>query len=46
MVKADGLASGKGVMIAQTVAEADDAIDVIFGGALGEAGAEIVIEEF
>ena len=46
MVKADGLAAGKGVIIAQTVAEAEDAIDMMLGGGLGEAGAELVIEEF
>lgn len=46
VVKADGLASGKGVIIAETLAEADEAVEAIMGGALGEAGAEIVIEEF
>jgi phosphoribosylamine--glycine ligase len=46
VVKADGLAAGKGVIIAQTVAEAEDAIDMMLGGGLGEASAELVIEEF
>jgi phosphoribosylamine--glycine ligase len=46
VVKADGLAAGKGVVVAQTVAEAEAAIDMMFGGALGEAGGEVVIEEF
>jgi phosphoribosylamine--glycine ligase len=46
VVKADGLAAGKGVIIAQTHAEADAAIDMMFAGGLGAAGAEVVIEEF
>jgi phosphoribosylamine--glycine ligase len=46
VVKADGLAAGKGVVVAQTVAEAEDALDMMFGGGLGEAGGEVVIEEF
>jgi phosphoribosylamine--glycine ligase len=46
VVKADGLAAGKGVVVAQTVAEAEAAIDMMFGGSLGDAGAEVVIEEF
>jgi phosphoribosylamine--glycine ligase len=46
VVKADGLAAGKGVVIAQTRAESDDAIDACFAGAFGAAGAEVVIEEF
>ncbi len=46
VIKADGLAAGKGVIVAQTVAEAEAAIDTMFAGGLGEAGAEIVIEEF
>ncbi|WP_135501779.1 phosphoribosylamine--glycine ligase [Roseovarius aestuariivivens] len=46
VVKADGLAAGKGVIIAETVAEAEAAIDDMFGGAFGCAGAEVVIEEF
>jgi phosphoribosylamine--glycine ligase len=46
VVKADGLAAGKGVVVAQTVAEAHAAIDMMFAGGFGEAGAEVVIEEF
>jgi phosphoribosylamine--glycine ligase len=46
VVKADGLAQGKGVVIAETRAEADAAIDSMFGGLFGEAGNEVVIEEF
>jgi phosphoribosylamine---glycine ligase len=46
VVKADGLAAGKGVVVAQTVAEAEAAVDMMFGGSLGEAGGEVVIEEF
>ena len=46
VVKADGLAAGKGVVVAQTIAEAEAAIDMMFGGGLGEAGAEVVVEEF
>jgi phosphoribosylamine--glycine ligase len=46
VVKADGLAAGKGVVVAQTVAEAEAAIDMMFGGGLGEAGSEVVVEEF
>ena len=46
VVKADGLAAGKGVTIAQDMAEAEAAIDMMFGGGLGDAGAEVVIEEF
>ncbi len=46
VVKADGLAAGKGVVVAMTEAEALDAIDDMFGGAFGAAGAEVVIEEF
>ncbi len=46
VIKADGLAAGKGVIIAETVAEAHAAIDDMFGGAFGSAGAEVVIEEF
>ena len=46
VVKADGLAAGKGVVVAQTVAEAEAAVDMMFGGGLGDAGAEVVIEEF
>jgi phosphoribosylamine--glycine ligase len=46
VVKADGLAAGKGVVVAMTETEAVAAIDEMFGGALGAAGAEVVIEEF
>ena len=46
VVKADGLAAGKGVVVALTEAEALAAIDDMFGGSLGAAGAEVVIEEF
>jgi phosphoribosylamine---glycine ligase len=46
VVKADGLAAGKGVVVAQSVAEAEAAIDMMFGGGLGEAGGEVVIEEY
>ncbi len=46
VVKADGLAAGKGVVVAQTLEEAEAAIDMIFGGAFGAAGAEVVIEDF
>jgi phosphoribosylamine---glycine ligase len=46
VVKADGLAAGKGVIVAMTLAEAEAAIDDILGGAFGEAGVEVVIEEF
>ena len=46
VVKADGLAAGKGVVVAESVAEAEAAIEMILGGGVGEAGAELVIEEF
>jgi len=46
VVKADGLAAGKGVVVAESLAEAEAAIEMILGGELGEAGAELVIEEF
>ncbi len=46
VIKADGLAAGKGVTVAMTEAEAIDAIERAFGGEFGEAGAEVVIEEF
>ena len=45
VVKADGLAAGKGVVIAATREEANRAIDACFSGAFGTAGAEVVIEE-
>ena len=46
VIKADGLAAGKGVVVAETVDQALAALDDMFGGAFGEAGAEVVIEEF
>jgi phosphoribosylamine--glycine ligase len=46
VVKADGLAAGKGVVVAQDLAEAEVAIDMMFRGELGDAGVEVVIEEF
>jgi len=46
VIKADGLAAGKGVIIAETEKEARDAIEHMFGGGFGDAGAEVVIEEF
>ena len=46
VVKADGLAAGKGVVVAETVQQAIAAIDDMFGGAFGGAGAEVVIEDF
>ena len=46
VVKADGLAAGKGVIVAITEAEALAAVDEMFSGSFGAAGAEVVIEEF
>ena len=46
VIKADGLAAGKGVIIAMTQDEALEAVDEMFGGSFGDAGAEVVIEEF
>lgn len=46
VVKADGLAAGKGVIVAMDLDTALDAIDDMFGGSFGGAGAEVVIEEF
>ena len=46
VVKASGLAAGKGVFVCATLAEAERAIDTIFGGAFGAAGAEVLVEEF
>ena len=46
VIKADGLAAGKGVIVAQTREEALDALDRIMGGVFGEAGSRVVIEEF
>ena len=46
VIKADGLAAGKGVIVAMTLEEAEAGLREIFSGAFGEAGAEVVIEEF
>lgn len=46
VIKADGLAAGKGVVVAMTLEEAHQAIDDMLGGQFGEAGALVVIEEF
>lgn len=46
VIKADGLAAGKGVIVAMTDAEALAAIDDMFGGEFGAAGTQVVIEEF
>ncbi|HXL98837.1 MAG TPA: phosphoribosylamine--glycine ligase [Rhizomicrobium sp.] len=46
VVKADGLALGKGVIIAESGADAAKAIDFMFGGGFGDSGHEVVIEEF
>jgi phosphoribosylamine--glycine ligase len=46
VIKADGLAAGKGVVIAETRDDAEKAVDACFEGIFGAAGAEIVIEEF
>lgn len=46
VIKADGLAAGKGVIIAKGRAEAEEAVRSIFGGSFGQAGAQLVIEEF
>ncbi len=46
VIKADGLAAGKGVTVAMTLDEAFAAIDDCFEGAFGEAGAEVVVEAF
>lgn len=46
VVKADGLAAGKGVIIATTREEAEAAIDACFAGVFGAAGAEVVIEDY
>ena len=47
VVKADGLAAGKGVIVAMTLQEAEDAVrDMLSGNAFGAAGARVVIEEF
>lgn len=47
VVKADGLAAGKGVIVAMTLAEAEEAVtDMLSGNAFGDAGCRVVIEEF
>ncbi|WP_322418421.1 phosphoribosylamine--glycine ligase [Mesorhizobium huakuii] len=46
VIKADGLAAGKGVTVAMTLEEARAALDACFEGSFGAAGAEVVIEEF
>ena len=47
VVKADGLAAGKGVIVAMTLQEAEDAVrDMLSGNACGDAGSRVVIEEF
>lgn len=46
VIKADGLAAGKGVVIAQTLEEAENTVEEFMTGKFGEASAEIVIEEF
>jgi phosphoribosylamine---glycine ligase len=47
VIKADGLAAGKGVIVAETLAQAEDAIkDMLSGNAFGDAGCRVVIEEF
>ena len=46
VVKADGLAAGKGVVVAMSLAEAEAAVKMMFDGAFGAAGAEVVIEAF
>ena len=46
VVKADGLAAGKGVVVAKTLEEAEAAVDALMSGGQGSSGAEIVVEEF
>ncbi|MEO1141618.1 MAG: phosphoribosylamine--glycine ligase, partial [Pseudomonadota bacterium] len=46
VIKADGLAAGKGVIIAETLTDAEQAIDDCFAGSFGSAGHEVVIEAF
>jgi phosphoribosylamine--glycine ligase len=46
VIKADGLAAGKGVIMGMTLDEALEGVETVFGGAFGQAGAEVVIEEF
>ncbi len=45
VIKADGLAAGKGVVVAMTLEEAEAAVEAMFAGAYGQSGAEVVIEE-
>src|SRR5690606_14830425 len=46
VIKADGLAAGKGVTVAVTLEEAIEALEACFDGSFGSAGAEVVVEEF
>ncbi|MEH6951299.1 phosphoribosylamine--glycine ligase [Nitrobacter sp. NHB1] len=46
VIKADGLAAGKGVVVAMTLDEALAAVDMMFDGGFGSAGAQVVVEEF
>jgi phosphoribosylamine---glycine ligase len=46
VIKADGLAGGKGVVVAMSLAEAEAAVALIFAGTYGAAGAEVVVEDF
>jgi phosphoribosylamine---glycine ligase len=46
VIKADGLAAGKGVVITETLTDAEAAIEDMFGGGFGDAGAAVVIEDF
>jgi phosphoribosylamine--glycine ligase len=46
VVKADGLAAGKGVVVAESIAQAQAAIEMMFSGELGAAGAQVVVEEY
>ena len=47
VIKADGLAAGKGVIVAMTLAEAEEAVrDMLAGNAFGDAGSRVVVEEF
>ncbi|MFD2251975.1 phosphoribosylamine--glycine ligase [Pseudochelatococcus lubricantis] len=46
VVKADGLAAGKGVVVAETVEQAEEAVRTVFSGVFGVAGAAVVIEDF
>jgi phosphoribosylamine--glycine ligase len=46
VIKADGLAAGKGVVVAMTIEDANAAVDTMFEGGFGPAGAQVVVEEF